>query len=41
MPATDFKVKIMLLDFQSTCVLVSVAFATVMSVYTLVHTNIR
>ena len=36
-----FKVKIMLLDFQSTCVLVSVAVATVLSVYTLTHINIR
>lgn len=31
----------MLLDFQTTAVLVSVAFATVLSVYTLMHTNIR
>jgi hypothetical protein len=36
-----FKVKIMLLDFQTTVVLVSVAIMTVLSVYTLINTNIR
>ena len=36
-----FKVKIMLLDFQTTAMLVSVAVATVLSVLTLMHTNIR
>ena len=36
-----FKVKIMLLDFQTTAMLVSVAIATILSVFTLTHTNIR
>ena len=36
-----FKVKIMLLDFQTTVVLVSVMIMTVLSVITLIHTNIR
>jgi hypothetical protein len=36
-----FKVKIMLLDFQTTTMLVSVAVATVLSVFTLVHTDIE
>lgn len=31
----------MLLDFQTTVMLVAVALATVLSVITLVHTNIR
>jgi len=31
----------MLLDYQTTVVLVTVAIATVLSVITLVHTNIR
>lgn len=31
----------MLLDFQTTMMLVAVALATVLSVITLVHTNIR
>lgn len=31
----------MLLDFQTTMMLVAVALATVLSVVTLVHTNIR
>lgn len=36
-----FKVKIMLLDFQTTVMLVSVVIMTVLSVYTLINTNIR
>ena len=36
-----FKVKIMLLDFQTTVLLAAVAFMTVMSIVTLMHTNIR
>ena len=36
-----FKVKIMLLDFQTTLLLVSVAIMTVLSVITLKHTNVR
>lgn len=36
-----FKVKIMLLDFQTTVMLLSVAFVAVLSVITLMHTNIR
>ena len=36
-----FKVKIMLLDFQTTVVLVTVAVATILSVITLMKTNIR
>ena len=36
-----FKVKIMLLDFQTTVLLVSVLILTVLSVYTLIHTNVR
>ena len=36
-----FKVKIMLLDFQTTVVLVTVAIATILSVITLIKTNIR
>ena len=36
-----FKVKIMLLDFQTTALLVSVVIATVLSVITLINTNIR
>ncbi len=31
----------MLLDFQTTVLLASVAFATILSVITLMHTNIR
>ena len=31
----------MLLDFQTTCVLVLVAIATILSVITLMNTNIR
>jgi hypothetical protein len=31
----------MLLDYQTTCVLVLVVIATILSVYTLMHTNIR
>ncbi|MDE7455810.1 MAG: hypothetical protein K2M96_03790, partial [Prevotella sp.] len=38
---TLIKVKIMLLDFQTTMMLVAVALATALSVITLVHTNIR
>ena len=37
----DFKVKIMLLDFQTTVMLVGVAVMTVLSVFTLTKTNIR
>ena len=37
----DFKVKIMLLDFQTTVMLVTVVVATILSVITLMHTNIR
>lgn len=36
-----FKVKIMLLDFQTTVLLASVMIMTVLSVITLKHTNIR
>ena len=36
-----FKVKIMLLDFQTTVMLASVAVATVLSIYTLTQTNVR
>ena len=36
-----FKVKIMLLDFQTAVVLVTVAIATILSVITLIKTNIR
>jgi len=36
-----FKVKIMLLDFQTTVMLVSVVIATILSVITLIKTNIR
>ena len=36
-----FKVKIMLLDFRTTVLLVSVVIMTVLSVYTLINTNIR
>jgi hypothetical protein len=36
-----FKVKIMLLDFQTTMLLVFVAVATVLSMITLMHTNVR
>ena len=36
-----FKVKIMLLDFQTTVQLVTVAIATVLSVITLIHTKVR
>jgi hypothetical protein len=36
-----FKVKIMLLDFQTTALLVSVVIATILSVITLINTNIR
>ena len=38
---TKFKVKIMLLDFQTTVMLASVAIATVLSVVTLTKTNMR
>ncbi len=31
----------MLLDFQTTCMLVGVALATILSVITLVNTNVR
>jgi hypothetical protein len=37
----DFKVKIMLLDFQTTVMLASVAVATILSVITLMNSNIR
>ena len=36
-----FKEKIMLLDFQTAVVLVTVAIATILSVITLIKTNIR
>ena len=36
-----FKVKIMLLDFQTTVMLVSVAIATILSIITLKNTNVR
>ncbi len=36
-----FKVKIMLLDFQTTVMLASVAVATVLSIFTLTQTNVR
>jgi hypothetical protein len=36
-----FKVKIMLLDFQTTVMLATVALATVLSIVTLIHTDIR
>ena len=36
-----FKVKIMLLDFQTTIMLVAVAIATILSVVALMHTNVR
>ena len=36
-----FKVKIMLLDFQTTVMLTSVAVATVLSIFTLTQTNVR
>jgi hypothetical protein len=36
-----FKVKIMLLDFQTTLLLTLVAIATILSVITLVNTNMR
>ena len=36
-----FKVKFMLLDFQTTVMLVAVAVATVLSIVTLVHTDFR
>ena len=35
------RLKIMLLDFQTTLLLTMVALATVLSVITLVHTNMR
>ena len=35
------KVKVMLLDFQTTMMLVAVALATILSVITLMHTNLR
>ena len=37
----DFKVKIMLLDFQTTVMLVCVVVAMILSVITLMHTTIR
>jgi len=36
-----FKVKIMLLDFQTTVTLATVALATVLSIVTLMHTDVR
>ena len=36
-----FKVKIMLLDYQTTLLLAIVAVATILSVITLVNTNMR
>ena|GEM_PF-4830291 len=36
-----FKVKIMLLDFQTTVMLVAVSVVTVLSIVTLMHTNVR
>ena len=36
-----FKVKIMLLDYQTTLLLTIVAIATILSVITLVNTNMR
>ena len=36
-----FKVKIMLLDFQTTVMLASVAATTVLSIFTLTQTNVR
>ena len=36
-----FKVKIMLLDFQTTVTLATAALATALSVYMLVKTNVR
>ncbi len=36
-----FKVKIMLLDFQTTIMLATVAIATILSIITLTKTNIR
>ena len=40
-PVSFFKVKIMLLDFQSTLMLGCVVVATILSIITLVHTNVR
>ena len=37
----DFKVKIMLLDFQTTVMLACVIVAMILSVITLMHTTIR
>ena len=36
-----FKVKIMLLDFQTTVMLVAVSVVTVLSIVTLMHTDVR
>lgn len=36
-----FKVEVMLLDFQTTVMLVSVLVMTALSVFTLIHINIR